>query len=505
MEAPTRKLLAVLLAAVMLSSVVGMVGAQELRPQVASPMNADATVTFSDQPTDSTSVTVDSVNMSDGGFVVIHDDSLLEGDVTGSVIGVSEYLEPGETENVSVTLFDGVPGATFNQTALTDNQTLIAMPHRDRNANETYDFVATNGSADGPYLANETAVTDAANVTVESTQTTGESFAVADLTAPTVIEQGDTLEVTATIENPNDAADTQTVEYRFNGNVTFREEVRLEAGETTMINASVNTSELVSDTYIHGVYTQADGQPAQVQVVDEIASFRVTGLSAPASVTTDDTVTVEATIQNPNTFGIDQPVEFRFDGDLVETQNVDLDAESSTTVQFEINTEGTTPGTYIHSIFSNDFGQDAIITVEAPDDAPPTDGEDDGDGDDGDDAEDGEDAEDGNDAENGDDTEDGDDSAGENGDEADDGDESDDGTDSDDGADEDTSETDDGTDGDDGADGDDATDGDDEANGENTENGDDSDSSDDGTDDGNDDGTTSEDGDDQQSDSPEDG
>ena len=515
MDVATRKLIAVALAAVMLSSVVGVVGAQELRPQVASSTNTDATVAFSDQTTDGTSVTVDSVNMSDGGFVVIHDDSLLEGEVTGSVIGVSEYLEPGETENVSVTLFDGVPGATFNQTELTENQTLIAMPHRDTNANETYDFIATNGSEDGPYVANETAITDAANVSVETQQTAGESFVVADLSAPAVIERGDTLNVTATIENPNDEADTQTVEYRFDGNVSVREEVSLEAGESTAISTSVNTSELAADTYIHGVYTRTDGQPAQVQVVDEIASFEVTGLSAPDAVTAGDTITVDATIENSNEFAIEQPVQFRFNGDLIETRNVDLDGESSTTVQFEIGTEGTPPGTYIHSVFSNDFGQDAIITVEAPDDAPPTDGEDDGDGDeaedgddaedgedgdDGDDAEDGEDAEDGDDAENGDDTQDSDDSAGENGDDANDGDESDDGTDSDGGADEDNGEADDGTDGDD------AADGDDEANGENTENGDDSDSNDDETDgNGNDDGNTSEDGDDQQSDSPEDG
>ena len=52
------------------------------------------TVSFSDQTTAGTTVTVDSVNVSEGGFVAIHDSSLLEGNVVGSVIGVSEYLEP---------------------------------------------------------------------------------------------------------------------------------------------------------------------------------------------------------------------------------------------------------------------------------------------------------------------------------------------------------------------------------------------------------------------------
>ena len=408
MENSTRKITAVLLAAVMLSSVVGIVGAQELRPQVASPMNADATVAFSDQTTDGTSVTVDSVNMSDGGFVVIHDDSLLDGEVTGSVIGVSEYLAPGESENVTVSLYDGVPGATFDQTELTENETLIAMPHRDTNTNESYDFVATNGSADGPYLTNETAVTDSANVTVESMQTSGESFIVANLSAPQAIEQGETLNVTASIENPNDEAETQSVEYRFNGNVTAREEVSLDSGESTTFTAEVDTSDIPADAYVHGVYTREDGQPAQVRIVDEISSFQVTGLTAPDSATAGETLSVNATVLNTNEFAVEQSIQFRFDGELVETRDVNLDGESSTAVQFEINTEGTPPGTYFHSVFSNDFGQDASITIESPGDESPDDGDDGDDGEDGADGDDGEDSADDEDGESGGDGADGD-------------------------------------------------------------------------------------------------
>ena len=457
MESSTKKAIAIVLAAVMMTSVVGMVGAQEAQPQVETPADGNATVAFSDQTTNGTSVTVDSVNMSEGGFVVIHDDSLLDGEVTGSVIGVSEYLEPGETENVTVTLFDGVPGATFDQTAITEDQTLIAMPHRDTNASETYDFVATNGSDDGPYLANGTPVTDSANVSVEEVQqTTGESFDVSGLTAPAVIERGTALNVNATIENPNDEADTQTVEYRFDGNVSVREAVSLDAGESTNVTVALNTSEVDSDGYIHGVYTRERGQAAQILIVDEIVSFGVTDLSAPESVTAGDNVTVEATVSNPNDFAIEQPIQFRFDGDLVETRDVELDGENETTVQFEIDTEGTPPGTYIHSVFSNDFGQDAIISVEAPDDG----------GDDGGDGDDGMDGEDGDDGMNGEDGEDGDDGM--------DGEDGDDGKDGEDG--------DDGMDGEDGENGDDAGDGDDGTDGENGEDGTDGEDGEDGTD-----------------------
>jgi len=126
-----------------------------------------ANITFENQTSDGTTVTVAEVNTSDGGFVAIHDDSLLDGNVVGSVIGVSEYIEPGEEDELEVELFD-VPGAEFDEDELTENQTLIAMPHLDSNDNETYDFVATQNGEDGPYI-DETGepVVDDAFVTVE--------------------------------------------------------------------------------------------------------------------------------------------------------------------------------------------------------------------------------------------------------------------------------------------------------------------------------------------------
>ena len=101
-----------------------------------------ATVTFSDQDSDGETVVVDSTSMSEGGFVAMHDETLLEGDAFGSVVGVSEYLEAGDHSDVEVTLDE----------PLEENQTLIAMPHRDTNDNQEYDFVDTQGEEDGPYV-----------------------------------------------------------------------------------------------------------------------------------------------------------------------------------------------------------------------------------------------------------------------------------------------------------------------------------------------------------------
>lgn len=125
-----------------------------------------ASVTFDDQTSDGTSVVVQSVTMSEGGFVTIHDSSLLDGDALGSAIGVSEALDAGTHEDVDVPLFD-VPGGDFETSMLSDDQTLIAMPHLDTNGNGTYDFVSSEGSADGPYTDEEGAVVDDATITIE--------------------------------------------------------------------------------------------------------------------------------------------------------------------------------------------------------------------------------------------------------------------------------------------------------------------------------------------------
>jgi len=115
---------------------------------------ATATVSISDQESDGSEVVVDSAQLSEGGFIVIHDGSLLEGEVAGSVVGNSEYLEAGSHEDVTITLDE----------PMDENFTAIAMPHLDTNGNEAYDFP----DADGPYTENGSAVTASANVTVSA-------------------------------------------------------------------------------------------------------------------------------------------------------------------------------------------------------------------------------------------------------------------------------------------------------------------------------------------------
>jgi hypothetical protein len=170
----------------------------------------NASVTFEDQESDGSTVTVDGVNLSDGGFVTIHNSSLTEeGDALGSVVGTSEYLESGEHADVEVELFneEAVPGAEFDQEELEEDQTLIAMPHLDTNDNETYDFVETGGEEDGPYTEDGEAVTDAAEITLADGEDTDDNATADD---------GDTMdnetdgETGVTDDGEEDATDNES-------------------------------------------------------------------------------------------------------------------------------------------------------------------------------------------------------------------------------------------------------------------------------------------------------
>ena len=87
---------------------------------------------------------VQHTTLSDGGYIVIHDES-------GAVLGHSAYLNAGDHSNVEVTL----------NSPITSMQTLIAMAHTD-DGDQTYEFP----DADGPYTADGAPVTDAATVIV---------------------------------------------------------------------------------------------------------------------------------------------------------------------------------------------------------------------------------------------------------------------------------------------------------------------------------------------------
>lgn len=122
-------------------------------------------VTIENQTTNGSMVTVQSLTLSEGGYVVIHDARRMDSGLARNIIGVSTYLDPGTHENVTVTLFD-VPGYDFGENAhlMGDVQVFVSL-HHETNGNRTFEYVTSDTSEDGPYR-NETGAVHVAFGTV---------------------------------------------------------------------------------------------------------------------------------------------------------------------------------------------------------------------------------------------------------------------------------------------------------------------------------------------------
>ncbi|WP_265109323.1 DUF7282 domain-containing protein [Halosolutus halophilus] len=93
-------------------------------------------------------------------------------------------------------------------------------------------------------------------------------------------------------------------------------------------------------------------------------SFVVESIDAPSQATTNETIEVVAEVRNPTEFTTQQNVEFRLDGRVLERQVLDLDAEESREVTFEIDTTGATPGTQTIGVYTQGDGALTEISLE---------------------------------------------------------------------------------------------------------------------------------------------
>ena len=233
-------------------------------------------------------------------------------------------------------------------------------------------------------------------------------FQVSNLDAPDGATQGDAIDVAADVTNNGGEEATQTVAFGLDtdGDGTLESldsrNVTLAADETRTVEfEGVDTGGLAPGEYTHGVSTENDSETATITIeAPAPASFQVSGLAAPDNVTQGDAITVSADVTNDGERGAAQTVEFRVDadddgfgddGDVVLSQDVQLDPGQSTTVEFtDIGTGSLAPGDYTHGIFSENDSETATLSVTEADEGqegppivgnfenPPADPDDDG-------------------------------------------------------------------------------------------------------------------------------
>ncbi|UPW01475.1 hypothetical protein M0R88_05060 [Halorussus gelatinilyticus] len=196
---------------------------------------------------------------------------------------------------------------------------------------------------------------------VEETTTTEEEVEETTTTEDVVEETTTTEEVeeTTTTEEIEETTTTEEVE-----ETTTTEEVE-ETTTTEEVEETTTTEEVEETTTTEDVVeeTTTTAEDGDVTAA-ELSSFEVSGLDAPDSATTGDTITVSATVSNPNDQQATQEVAFRLEGTVIARQNVTLDAGEQTTVEFEIDTEGVPARQYIHGVYTRNFGELGVIVLE---------------------------------------------------------------------------------------------------------------------------------------------
>jgi len=234
----------------------------------------EASITFEDQQGNGSTVTVQSVTLSEGGYVVISDG----GD---EPLAVSERLEAGSHENVTLEREDDATRELLGQ--------LTATVHRDTSDDEGYAYEASGGEEDQPYLEDGFPVSDTATVTTGD-DAVSDSFMVESIDVPATATTNETIEVNATIRNPTEFRAQQPVEVRIDGAVFARQVLELEGGETRTVALETDTSGAPPGNQSIGVYTEDDG------VLDRIDLEFHTDPSVSVETASDGNVTVSAAI-----------------------------------------------------------------------------------------------------------------------------------------------------------------------------------------------------------------
>ena len=103
------------------------------------------------------SIRIESVSLSDGGWVVVHRDG-----INGTVLGRSAYLEPGEHRGVVVPVDESVG----------ESASVYIVPHRDSDGDRQFDYegppyLPTANQADGPYESQSAGTQPGVGVGVE--------------------------------------------------------------------------------------------------------------------------------------------------------------------------------------------------------------------------------------------------------------------------------------------------------------------------------------------------
>ncbi|MCL9812289.1 carboxypeptidase regulatory-like domain-containing protein [Natranaeroarchaeum aerophilus] len=258
-------------------------------------------------------------------------------DKTG--VDVALTPKPGVIEGQ---IIDGAGEPLANATAQVTGEEMIALDAK-TDADGTYSFAVPRGeytakTTKQAYESDTTTLTVGPNETVAHDVTIVQLpvyFDVIGFEAPDAVEQGDTIDIAADVDNLGAETGTMNVEYRFDGETVDTTELTLDAGakETTALSYAI-PDDTETGEYDHGVHanTSATGT-ITVQEAEEDTSggggggggafgppdFQVTITDTNSPVDAGERLDVSVTLRNEGDRSDTQSIELVYRGEVVDS------------------------------------------------------------------------------------------------------------------------------------------------------------------------------------------
>ncbi|MFC3957541.1 DUF7282 domain-containing protein [Halovivax cerinus] len=212
----------------------------------------EGSIAFEQQEADGQSVEISSVTLSDGGFVVVTDES-------DAVVGVSDHLSEGSHDNVTVNATEEAAGSLYGS--------LTATAYLDSTDDGEFDPRTDDGASDRPYVVDGYPLTETASVTaVERPDDVERSFVVTSLSGPDAGRTSQTVDFVAEIRNPTPNELRQHAAFRVDGDLYERKVFSLAADETREVTFEVDLADVGEGSHTYGVYTERNGSLGEIDV-----------------------------------------------------------------------------------------------------------------------------------------------------------------------------------------------------------------------------------------------
>ena len=223
--------------------------------------------------------------------------------------------------------------------------------------------VGTSSGDAGEYTATVASEddTDSTDVRVDAPA----NFAVTiDGTNSPVVE-GETLDVTATVENTGDLSDSQNITLAADGTTEDSTPVELAGGESTTVTLSWDTQP--GDAGEHTATVASDNDTSSTGVlVEQPASFDVAITDTNSPVVAGEALNVTATIENTGDRSDTQSIDLRIGDQPVDDTTVSLDGGETTSVTLSWDTGPGDAGNYTATVASDDDADAADVRVLQP-------------------------------------------------------------------------------------------------------------------------------------------